>query len=232
LRVRARRAGLLYASGGLAAPFALIHVPAALFVSGNAQATAERIAASPGLLRMAIAAELFHCTMAVIAGLSLYRLFRDVSGPLSTLMAALFLISVPIELAGIGGYGAALMLTSHASWLSAFTPEQLNALTYMNFRMHTGAIQVAELFWGTWLFPYGLVAMRSGFIPRWIGAALMAAGAGFVAASMMSLLYPGSPAAVRLIATVLTMGELPMVVWLIGWGARAPKATALAAGGS
>jgi hypothetical protein len=223
LRTRARRAGLLYASGGVTAPFSLLHVPAALFVAGDAAATAARIGASPGLVRMAIAGELIHCIIAVVAVLALYRLFRDVSQPLATLMATLFLIGVPIELAAVGDYAAALMLTSRASWLGAFTVAQLDALTYMFFRLHMNGIQVAQVFWGAWLFPYGLVAMRSGFIPRWAGAALIAAGVGFVAASATALFFPAYQASVRPVAMLLMAGEVPMIVWLIGWGAREPK---------
>ena len=226
LRARARRAGLLYASGGVTAPFALLYVPGALLVSGDAAATAARIAASAGLVRTAIAGELLHCTLSVVAVLALYRLFREVSRPLATTMAALFLVAVPIELAGVGNYAAALMLTSRASWLGAFTREQLDALTYMFFRLHASGLQVAQVFWGAWLFPYGLVAMRSGFIPRWVGAALLAAGVGCVAASATALFFPAYLAVVRPVAGLLMAGELPMIVWLIGWGAREPGAAA------
>ena len=226
LRARARRAGLLYASGGVTAPFALLYVPAALFVSGDTKATAERIAASAGLVRMAIAGELLHCTLSVVAVLALYRLFREVSRPLATLMAALFLAAVPIELASVGNYEAALMLTTKGSWLGAFTKEQLDALTYMFFRLHASGLQVSQVFWGAWLFPYGLVAMRSGFIPRWVGAALLFAGVGFVVASATALFFPAYVATVRPVAGLLMAGELPMLVWLIGWGAREPKAAA------
>jgi hypothetical protein len=211
------------------APFALLYVPAALFVSGNAAATAERIAASPALVRMAIAGELLHCTLSVVAVVALSRLFRDVSRPLTTLMTALFLAAVPIELASVGNHAAVLMLTSKASWLSVFTKEQLDALTYMFFRLHASGLQVAQVFWGAWLFPYGLVAIRSGFIPRWVGVALLAAGVGFVAASATALFFPAYQATVRPVAALLMAGELPMVVWLIGWGAREPKADARSA---
>jgi hypothetical protein len=229
LRTRARRAGLLYLVAGVTVPFALLHVPGALFVAGDAAATADRIAASAGLVRMAIASELLHCTLLVIAVLALYRLFRAVSQPLATLMAALILAAVPIQLASAGNYAAALMLTSRASWLGAFTKGQLDALAYMFFRLHAVGLQVAQVFWGAWLFPYGVVAMRSGFIPRWVGAALLVAGVGFVVASAMTLCFPAYWAAVRPVATLLMAGELPMLVWLIGWGAREPRAVSGAA---
>lgn len=221
LRTRARRAGLLYAAGGVAAPFALLYVPRALFVRGDAAATAERIGASAGLVRMGIAAELLHCTLLVVAVLALYRLFREVSQPLATLMAALILIAVPIQVANLGNYAAALTLTSEASWLGALTKQQLDALVYLFVRLHAAGLQVAQVFWGAWLFPYGLVAMRSGFIPRWIGAALLAAGVGCVVASATALFFPAYWATVQPVTTLLMAGELPMIVWLIGWGARA-----------
>ena len=229
LRIRARRAGLLYLAACASAPFALLYVPGTLFVRGDAAATAERIAASAGLLRIAIAGELLNCTLLFVAVLALYRLFREVSQPLATLMAALILAAVPIQLANLGNYAAVLLLTSKASWLGAFTKEQLDALAYMFFRLHARGLDVVQVFWGAWLFPYGLVAMRSGFIPRWIGAALLVAGIGCVVASATALFFPAYLAAVRPATMLLMAGELPMLVWLIGWGAREPKAVSRAA---
>jgi len=71
-----------------------------------------------------------------------------------------------------------------------FTSAWSDAHTWSSFRSHASALQVAQVFWGVWLFPYGLVAMRSGFIPRWIGATLIAAGVGFVVASATALFFP------------------------------------------
>jgi hypothetical protein len=123
----------------------------------------------------------------------------------------------------VGNHLAALMLTSRGTWLDAFTKPQLDALAYMYFRLHASGLQVAQLFWGAWLFPYGLVVMRSRFIPRWLGVALMAAGVGYVVTSATALLVPNYLSTVRPVTMPLMAGELPMLAWLIGWGAREPR---------
>ena len=47
-----------------------------------------------------------------------------------------------------------------------------------------------EIFWGLWLFPFGLLVFRSGFLPRLLGVWLMLACFGWVALSLIALLFP------------------------------------------
>ncbi|MGH7427466.1 MAG: DUF4386 domain-containing protein [Gemmatimonadales bacterium] len=53
---------------------------------------------------------------------------------------------------------------------------QLDALAYLFVRQHEQGITVASIFWGLWLFPFGMLVIRSGFIPRVFGVLLMMAG--------------------------------------------------------
>ena len=116
----ARRAGVLYLIACLPAPFALVYVPGRLFVAGDPTATADRIRASAGLLRFAIAAELVSCLTLIVAAFALYRLFRDVDRGLAIATAVLMWIGTPIQLLNLANDGAALMLTSSATYQSAF----------------------------------------------------------------------------------------------------------------
>ena len=79
---------------------------------------------------------------------------------------------------------------------------------------------MAEIFWGLWLFPFGICVMRSGFIPRFIGVLLMIAGSGYVPRRLRRTGLP----AVRTVATRLTgitnFCELPVILWLLIWGAK------------
>lgn len=225
----ARRAGVLYLIACLPAPFALVYVPGRLFVAGNPTATADRIRASAGLLRLAIAAELVNCLMLIFAAFALYRLFRDVDRRLAAATAVLMWIAIPIQLLNLANDGAALMLTSSAMRQSAFTKDQVDALAYLFFRVHAFGLQIAQVFWGLWLFPWGLAAMRSRFIPRWIGAAIIVAGTGYVMNSAVTLLIPPLAATVTPIGMVMAAGELAMVNWLLFWGARDDHSQAVAA---
>jgi hypothetical protein len=220
-RRQAREAGALYLLLAVTAPVGLVYVPAKLIVDGDATATADRVRASEALLRAGIASELVHQAVAVFLVLALYRLFKAVDEALARQVVILgALVSVPIVFLNVVNEVAALALVSGAHFLSVFEKPQLDALAYLFLRMHTQGIMVASVFWGLWLFPFGLLVMRSGFIPRVFGVLLLVAGAGYLASSFASLIVPTFEPLVSRVALPLEMGELPIVLWLVIWGAR------------
>src|SRR2546430_17165049 len=60
------------------APRRLLYIPSALFVRGNATATANNIAAHELLFRFGIVGDLLTGTMVIFLTLALYRLFKGV----------------------------------------------------------------------------------------------------------------------------------------------------------
>ena len=219
---QARVAGLLYLLASIIGFFCLAYVPAKLIVSGDATATANRIRASETLLRLGIASELIAFTIFIFVVLALYRLFKAVSEKHAVAMATLLLISIPISLLNLLNEIAALVLGSGASFLSAFEKGQLDALAYMFLRLHGQGFIVAQVFWGLWLFPFGILVIRSGFIPRFLGYLLFIAASGYLASSFTSLLLPSYRHLVDQFAMVLEAGELPIIFWLLIWGAKVP----------
>ena len=210
----------MYLLASLPAPFALIYVPSSLIVSGDATATANHIRASENLFRLGIATELFGFIMFIFVVLALYRLFKGVNEKQALAMAILLLISLPISLVNALNDIAALILLSGADFLSVFETRQLDALAYVFVRLHGQGFVVAQIFWGLWLFPFGILVIQSGFIPRVLGYSLFIAGSGNVASSFTSLLpLPYAPVVDR-IASVLTAAELPIIFWLLIWGAK------------
>jgi hypothetical protein len=69
-----------------------------------------------------------------------------------------------------------------------------------------------------------MLVIRSGFIPRVLGAILMLAGIGYLALSFTALIVPRYEALVARWVLPLQMGELPMMIWLLVWGAREQRA--------
>src|SRR6266403_3402896 len=217
---QARRAGLLYLLASIPAPFALIYVPNSLIVPGDATATANHIRASETLFRLGIVSELFGFIMFVFVVLALYRLFKGVSEKHAVAMATLILISLPVSFFNVLNEVAALALVRGANFLSAFDTRQLDVLAYLFLRLHGQGFVVAQIFWGLWLFPFGVLVIRSGFIPRVLGYLLFIAGFGNVASSFTSLLLPRYVDLVGHFTSVLTLGELPIIFWLLIWGAK------------
>ncbi len=225
----ARLAGLLYLLSSIPAPFALLYVPGKLVVAGDATATADRIRASQTLLRMGIGAELVSTTLFIFVALVLYRLFKPVSERAALAMMVLILLSFPISLLNVLNEIAALNFAGGgraAKVLSVLDTHQRDALAYLSLHMHDQGVFVAQVFWGLWLLPFGICVMRSGFIPRILGILLMIAGCGYVAGSLAELVLPQYSHAVGQVTLILAAGELPIIFWLLIWGAKPQRVSA------
>jgi hypothetical protein len=216
----ARTAGYLYLLMGLTAPIGLIYVPGSIVVLGDPSATAMHLRTSESLERMGITSELFHQLVFAILALTLYRLLKGVGKSLARMMLVLALFSVPIVFLNVLNEIAALMLSNGANLLSAFDKGQLDALAYFFLRLHGRGIDLATIFWGLWLFPFGVLVVQSGFIPRFLGVLLLIACFGNLAGAVTSLLLPGHAMQVSRAAMVLGFGEMPIVIWFLIWGAR------------
>ncbi len=214
---------MLYFLNALPAPFALLYVPSVLMVRGDATATAHNVRDSEALLRLGMAGELFSSTVCIFAVLAFYRLFKAVSGKHAMAMAILLLISVPISYLNVLNDLAALTCARGPEFLAVFDQPQRDAFVLFFLRLHNQGFILAQIFWGLWLFPFGILIMRSGFIPRFLGISVIVAGCGYVISSCATLFLPGYAATISQFAMILEMGELPLV-WMLIWGAKEPPA--------
>ena len=229
-RSLARRAGLLYVLASSTAPFSYLYVPDTLIAQGGALATADRVRAMEGLLRAAIVGELYSATLLVFAALALYQLFKAVDQRTSTLMAVMILVSVPISYVNALSHIAPLVLLKNPAIAAVLDSGQVAAQVTLFLRLHNYGLVINQIFWGLWLFPIGVLVMRSGFIPRWLGVPLFVAGAGYVLNSLGMLVLPPSLRWITANLQILGVGELPFFTfYLLIWGARGSAVDRIAA---
>jgi hypothetical protein len=221
IKKQARTAGFLYLLLAIVAPFGLMVIPNQMIVSGDATATADRILASGSLWRIGIALELISSIIFVFLAVALYRLFKRVNDSYALLMMILALVSVPISFLSASYEIIAQSIYNGPGFLSGLEEAQLDSLGYLFLRMHTEGKGVETVFWGLWLFPFGLLVMRSGFIPRFLGVLLLVAGSGYLIGFFGPLLLPPYSSLMDQITMVLVFGELPIIPWLLIWGAKA-----------
>jgi Domain of unknown function (DUF4386) len=222
IKKQAHIAGVLYVLASLMAVFGWVYVNGKIFVRDDATATANNIRAYETLFRLGIAAELIGSIIFIFVVLALYRLFKSVSEKHAMAMAIFLLISTPISLLAVVGELAALIVAGGANFLSTFDQHQLDSLSYLLFRLHGQALVVAEIFWGLWLYPFGILVIRSGFIPRFLGFLLFIAGVGYLIDSFTVLVLPIYKQVGSQIAMILQLAELPIIFWLLIWGAKIP----------
>jgi len=216
----ARIAGLLYTLVAVIAPIGLFYVPGRLIVVGNAGETAARIAAHPGLLSLGMGTELFHQALEAWMVLVLFTLFRPVGVQLSRQMLVLGLIPIPMVFLNVLGELAALGLVVPGPAALAIHPAQRQAWALFFLHLHAQGLQLAQIFWGLWLFPLGLLIWRSGFMPRLVGACAIAGGVGYLLDAGCALLAPALSASLGSSVVVLQLGEPVMILWLLIGGAR------------
>ena len=220
IKRQARYAGLLYFILGIIGFIVLIYIPSQLIVSGDAAATADRIAANGLLWRTGIALELIVLVIFIFLVIALYQLFRRVDESQALLMMILALVSVPIAFMSTSFEIIAQNTYSSPGFLSSLDKAQLDSLGYMFLRMHSVGRNVESIFWGLWLFPFGLLVIRSGFIPKFLGVLLLIAGFGYIIGFFGPLLLPMSRNIIAQVTNILILGELPIIIWLLIWGAR------------
>src|SRR5688500_6157030 len=170
----ARVAGLLYLLAGGSGFFSFMYVPNTLIVRGDASATARRLLATDMLFRFGIVAELISSVAFIFLVLTLYRLLAFVDRTRALVMVILVLVAIPVVLLDAVNQVAALTLIRGADFLSVFDRAELEALGMLFLRLHGAGLFIAQIFWGLWLIPFGLLVMRSGFIPRILGILLIA----------------------------------------------------------
>jgi len=216
----ARIAGLLYILMALPAPFALIYLPAKLIVPGDATVTANNVLAHETLFRAGIFGELFNGVGFILLVVVLYRLFRAVDQTQAALMVSLVLVSVAIGFVNVLNSIAGLTLFHGSDFLIAMAKTQRDALGMLFLNLHRQGITISEIFWGLWLFPFGVLVMRSGFIPRILGVLLIVNCFGYVAASLTSLFLPSYAKVISLIVLPTLLGELWIILWLLIKGVK------------
>ena len=177
---KGRFAGLLYLLTAIPNVFYLIYLPSVLIVPGDATATAGRIMASESLFRMGIVSELAGATIFIFVVLALQDLLKGVNKKYASLMVTFFVISVPISCVNVLNQIAVLRLLRGDSFLSVFDQRQLDALVMVFLNLHGYGTIVAQIFWGLWLFPFGVLVFKSGVLPRILGVLLIIGCFGYI----------------------------------------------------
>jgi hypothetical protein len=189
-------------------------------VTGDAAATSRNILASELTYRLGILFDIVAGVIFILVAVSLYWLLKEVDKWHAMLMVLLASVGITIGFVNIFDEFVPLILLSGAGYLSAFSQAQLEALAMSFLRLNGDGNSIAMVFWGLWLFPFGILVMRSGFFPRVLGILLMVAGLAYVTMSLTSIVAPDYKQTVSQFMMPLYFGEVPIILYLLIKGAR------------
>jgi len=148
------------------------------FMSPDAATTAQNITSSLPLYRAGFAAYLVEAICDIGLALLFYVLLKPVNKPLA--LAAAFFGLVSTALYGVAEifYYAPTVLLGGASYMKAFSAEQLNALTMVSIRLFSRVGMIFLGLYGIASVLRGYLIFRSGYIPKSLGVLLMLDRAG------------------------------------------------------
>jgi len=216
----ARTAGFVYLAMILVAPFSMLYVPGKLIVRDNAAATAENILTHETLFRSSIFGDLIGHVIFICLAIALYRLLRDVNRTWAWLMVSFVLVSAAVGFLNTLNNVAALILFRGDEFLKVFDQVQREALGMLFIRLHSQGQFIDEIFWGLWLFPFGLLVFRSGFLPRFLGIWLIIACLAWIALSITAQFFPTHYSATFAWLQPAFFAEMAIMLWLLIRGAN------------
>ena len=225
-RPTGRLAGLLYLLGGIPSVFSYLYMPGALYFPDDPAKTAQRVAAAPLTFRLAIVGDVAGQMLLILLGLALYNLLEDIDRRYARAMLVLVVVAAAFEFANVLNLFGALVAWGVVGSSAPFSEPQLDAFAVGFLRLRTSGLNVAQIFWGLWLFPFGVLVYRSRLFPKVLGALLVAACIAYVTASVALILAPTPPRLFyHLMQGVGGLAELAMGLWLLIVGARRVEPT-------
>lgn len=222
----ARRPALVAGSAimlvAVLAGFGNLVVLQGLVTPGDARATAHDITASEGLFRLGVASLYLAALLDIVVAWALVTVFRPVHAELSRLSAWLRLAYAVVFIVALSQLAGIPALLNRSDGTSAFSASQLQAQALAKVDAFHNIWSAGLILFGAHLVGIGVLAYRSGFIPRLIGGLLVLAGAGYAFDSLVSV-FTEHP--VFVVSNVTFVGEFLLGVWLLMRSRHTTRAT-------
>ncbi len=216
----ARLAGILYLMLIIGGIISLKYIPSQLIVRESASKTFENIANSEFLFRLGIVSGIITFLIHILLPLVLYKLLHGVNKFHANLMVIFSLISVTIFFVNILNKFSVLTLINKPEYLEKLGEIELQTQVMFHIDSYNNGIQISQIFWGLWLFPFGYLVYKSGFLPKLIGILLMAGCFGYLIIFFGGFLYSDFNKTIisQFVGYPATLGEFGICLWLLIMG--------------
>jgi hypothetical protein len=201
----ARQAGILYVLLVPFGVFGILFIPTHFVVPDNIQLTMHNIASDTFTFRLSILSALVTQLIQILTVLALYQLLKSVHKNAALFMVISILVAVPIAMLNEVNHFAVLSSLGNAQQVSLF------------LNLHEYGVNIAQIFWGIWLFPMGYLVYKSNFIPKIIGILLVVACFGYMGDSLVFFLNVNLGFT---FSEFTFVGEIAITLWLLIKGVK------------
>ncbi len=218
----ARTAGVYYLVVAVLGGWAHGYVRGQTYVQGDAAATAENVLNNASLVRLGFVADLIQAVLMLFVVMALYRLLQHVNTNVARMMVMFVAVSVAITCLNLVFQFGSVLVAEDAGYAAAFGAQGSDGLVLLLLDLQHAGYLIAQIFFGLWLFPLGLLAYRSGMFPRVIGVLLMAGTVAYLTDAFLQFLAPGVADAISATALipVVIVAEVSMLAYLLVKGVK------------
>jgi len=189
-----------------------------IIVAGDAATTVNNILNNQGQFRFGIVAHLAVIILDMIVAWALYVFLKPTKDSLSLLAAWSRLVYAIIYGVALVNLYSVFQLLGNANYLSVFETSEIQAQVMLLLNTFRDTWNVGYIFFGLHLTLLGMVAYKSGFIPKFIGILLLIAGVSYLIDYSGLLLFPDLGLG---LSTIFGWGELIFMFWLLIKGGKA-----------
>ncbi len=222
-RTRARIAGLLYLVIIVFGIGSEVVLRGPLVDTGDASRTARAILDALGSFRLAIMADLVMAVCDVALAVLLFQILRVVDATLSLTAMVFRLVQAAILGMNLMTLQMALMLLTGAQDVAGLASDQAQAIALLFINAHGYGYDLGLVFFGVNSLLTGILVWRSTFMPRPVGAGLVAAGAVYLAGSTVRFLAPDLTETFAPAYGIPVIAETAFCLWLIVVGVRTAR---------
>jgi len=222
LNKTARLAGILFALRMATTGFSLQYVRNKLIDFDNVAGTANNIITHTSLFRAGIISNIFSQMAFLFLGLALYRLFIGTNKKYARLLLCAVMVTVAMTVVNTFSNWMALLILNNTEPGKLFAADGQYNSAMLFLKLNNYGQAVIELFWGFWLFPFGILIVKSGFIPRVLGILLMLGAFALPVNSLIYLLLPKYHFSIITLTAMIiaATGGIPTMLWLLIIGTR------------
>jgi hypothetical protein len=142
----------------------------------DADETAAKILAGEKLFRVGFTVYLIEMTAQLVMSVLFYYLLKPVSRSGAMVMTVLSITGAVMKIVGRLFFFTPLSVLHGSSIYTGYSPEQLNSLALLLLRINDNGAAIACAFFGPATLIQGWLMMKSGYLPRWLGAIGVAGG--------------------------------------------------------
>lgn len=218
-----KMAGLIYLIIAVVGGFSIGYMPTVIVAEGNAALTFQNLLENQGLFRWGIAGDIAVIILEILLTVMIYQLFKTYSKTGITIATYSRIAMAIIMGMNLLNYMIPAIIMTQPDYMSAFSSEQLNALTHLFFKVHKYGELAWQIFFAIHLFTLGYVIRKSSIAPKWLGILMLLGGIGYAGDTFIQFTLMNSELLTILFSSLLVfavIGELWFAFWLLIKGVK------------